>query len=114
MKRSFSGEYSYVREIWIGVREKSGKCQGILFCPVCMNPAFANSLDPGQYQQISYIHYFYQNLSIKFEYEFCLMKINKMAAKMAAAFWWTLKLFITKFLSNFIYRMHYFYQSGAH
>ena len=29
---------SYVREIWIGVREKSGKCQGILFGPVCMNP----------------------------------------------------------------------------
>ena len=20
------------------MREKSGKCQGILFCPVCMNP----------------------------------------------------------------------------
>ena len=29
---------SYVREIWSGVSEKSGKCQGILFCPVCMNP----------------------------------------------------------------------------
>ena len=28
----------YVREIWIGVREKSGKCQGILYGPVCMNP----------------------------------------------------------------------------
>ena len=38
---SFSGEYGYVREIWLGVREKSGKCQGILFCPVCMNPVIA-------------------------------------------------------------------------
>ena len=38
-KSSFSNEYSYVREILNGVREKSGSCQGILFCPVCMNPA---------------------------------------------------------------------------
>ena len=42
IKPSFSSEYSYVREIWIGVREKSGKCQGILFCPVCMNPVIYN------------------------------------------------------------------------
>ena len=27
-----------VREIGIHVREKSGNCQGILFCPVCGNP----------------------------------------------------------------------------
>ena len=38
MKSSFSDEYSYVREIRSGVSEKSGKCQGILFWPVCMNP----------------------------------------------------------------------------
>ena len=35
---NFSGKYGYVREIWLDVSEKSGKCQGILFCPVCMNP----------------------------------------------------------------------------
>ena len=35
---NFFGKYGCVREIWLGVREKSGKCQGILFCPVCMNP----------------------------------------------------------------------------
>ena len=29
----------FVREIWICVREMSGKCQGILFFPFCMNPA---------------------------------------------------------------------------
>ena len=28
----------FVREIWICVREMSGKCQGILFFPICMNP----------------------------------------------------------------------------
>ena len=37
-KTSFYTKYVYVREIWIGVREKSGKCQGILFCLACMNP----------------------------------------------------------------------------
>ena len=30
--------YSYVREIRNAVREKSGKRQGILICPICMNP----------------------------------------------------------------------------
>ena len=29
----------FVREIWICVREMSGKCQEILFFPFCMNPA---------------------------------------------------------------------------
>ena len=38
---AFSDQYSYVRETWIGVREKSGNCQGILFCPVCMNPVYS-------------------------------------------------------------------------
>ena len=35
---NFSGKYGYVRKICLDVREKSVKCQGILVCPVCMNP----------------------------------------------------------------------------
>ena len=45
IKSSFSAKYGYVREIWIAVREKSGKCQGILFCPVCMNPDISDIMD---------------------------------------------------------------------
>ena len=42
----FHRVYGFVREIWTAVREKSGKCQGILFCPICMNPAWADQLLP--------------------------------------------------------------------
>ena len=74
--------------------------------------SFANSLDPGQYQQISYIHHFYQTLD-----QILIWVLSKENNQAGCQNGCRLLVDTSVIYHQFFFQisyMHYFYQSGTH